>query len=74
MVGIQDAFNILGYAMAPRGELSDVYDFTVFELAGDWAQGAISHVLAGFNLSGVVRAVCLHRLMTQSHCSIKHRC
>jgi hypothetical protein len=34
MVGIQDVVNILGYAMALRGELGDIYDFIVFELPG----------------------------------------
>jgi hypothetical protein len=31
VVGIQDIFNILGYAMALRGELGDISDFTVLE-------------------------------------------
>jgi hypothetical protein len=53
MVSIQDVFNILGYAMALRGELGDINDFTVFELPGVQAQGAIGHVLAGFNILGV---------------------
>jgi hypothetical protein len=37
MVGIQDVFNILGYAMALKGELGDVYNFTVLELPRVWA-------------------------------------
>jgi hypothetical protein len=32
MVSIRDVFNILGYAMALRGELGYVYDFTILEL------------------------------------------
>jgi hypothetical protein len=54
VVGLQDVFNNLGNAVALRGELGDVYDFTVFELPRVRAQGAISHVLAGFGYPGVV--------------------
>jgi hypothetical protein len=32
MLGIQDVPNIMGYAMALRGELGDVYDFIILEL------------------------------------------
>jgi hypothetical protein len=74
MVGIQDVFNILGYAVALRGELSDVYDFTVFELPGVWAQGAVSHVLAGVGLPGVARAVHSCCSMMWSHHGVEHGC
>jgi hypothetical protein len=53
VVDIQDVVNILCDAMALRGELGDVYDFTVFELPGVRAQGTVRHVLAGVGLPGV---------------------
>jgi hypothetical protein len=53
VVSLKDASNILGNAVAFGGELGDVYDFTVFELPRVQAQGAVSHVLAGFNFRGV---------------------
>jgi hypothetical protein len=37
MVSIHDVFNILGYAMVLRAELSDVYNFTILELPRVWA-------------------------------------
>jgi hypothetical protein len=46
MFGIQDVFNILGYAMSLRGELGDVNDFIIFKLPRVRAQGAVSYVLA----------------------------
>jgi hypothetical protein len=74
MVGIQDVFNVLGDAVALRGELSDVYDFTIFELPRVRAQGAISHVLAGIGFPGVAQAISSHCSMTQSHCGVEHGC
>jgi hypothetical protein len=74
MVGIQDVFNILGDAMPFRGELGDVCDFTIFELPGVLAQGAISHVLAGVGISVVARAASSRLLMTRSHRGVEHKC
>jgi hypothetical protein len=74
IVSIQDVVDILGDAVALRGELGDVYDLTVFELPGVWAQGAVSHVLAGIILPGVARACRSHLSMTRSHCCVKHGC
>jgi hypothetical protein len=71
-VGIQDVFNILGYAVALRGNLGDVYDFTVFKLPKVQAQGAVSHVLAGFSFPGVVRAISSHCLIMRSHHDVEY--
>jgi hypothetical protein len=74
VISIQDVFNILGDTVALRGELGNVYNFTIFELPRVSAQGAISHVLAGFGFPGVAQAVCLHCLMMWSHHSVEHGC
>jgi hypothetical protein len=58
--------------MALRGELSEVYDLTVFRAPWSSGSGCLGHVLAGVSFPCFVRAVCSRLSMTWSH--IEHGC